>query len=107
MKRNDTGKFDKGNKGGGRPKGSKNKATGELREVLQDFLDNNIVKIQNDFNVLEPKERLDTIIKLLDFALPKLQRTAMHHTIDDKEITSITRTIIDLPENNSKLNKIE
>jgi len=97
MDRNENGMFTKGNKGGGRPKGSKNKATGELRQVVQDFLDNNIDKLQGDFDGLEPKERIDTIIKLLDFALPKLQRSTIDHTINKDEITTITRIIIPEP----------
>lgn len=99
MKRNDLGTFAKGNQGGGRPKGSKNKATSELRQVVQDFLDYNIEKIQRDFDALEPKERLDTIIKLLDFALPRLQRSTIDHTVNNDEITTITRTIIGINEN--------
>lgn len=100
MDRNENGKFTKGNKGGGRPKGSKNKATSELRQIIQDFLDSNINKLQNDFDSLEPKERIDTIIKLMDFALPKLQRSTIDHTVNKDEITSITRTIIKAPQNN-------
>src|SRR5690554_1259129 len=95
MDRNENGMFAIGNKGGGRPKGSLNKATGELRQVVQDFLDNNIDKLQRDFDLLESKDRIDTIIKLLDFALPKLHRSTIQHTVNKDEITQITRIIIE------------
>jgi len=70
--------FQKGNTNSqGRPKGSKNKATGELREFVNDFIKENTDKIQNDFDSLDPKERIDTLIKLLEYSLPKLNRTEL------------------------------
>lgn len=83
MKRKENGTFAKGNEGGGRPNGSKNKATGELREFINGFINDNKDKVQNDFNSLEPKERIDTLIKLMEYSLPKLQRTELTTDSDD------------------------
>lgn len=59
---------------GGRKKGTPNKDTKELRERINDLIDNNFDSIQADLDQLEPKERLDFLIKLFEYGLPKLQR---------------------------------
>lgn len=59
---------------GGRKKGTPNKDTKELRERISDLIDNNFDSIQADLDQLEPKEKLDFLIKLFEYALPKLQR---------------------------------
>jgi hypothetical protein len=50
------GKFEKGN--AGRPKGAKNKASGQIRDRIQDLFDDNFDKIQEDLESLEAKDRL-------------------------------------------------
>lgn len=77
MERNNNGQFTKGNKGGGRPKGSTNKANTELRERISLLLDENWEDIQTDLKSLTPKERIDAYIKLLEYSLPKLNRTQL------------------------------
>lgn len=42
----------------GRPKGSLNKSTTEMRELVTNFVSVNLTTIQTDFDQLEPKERL-------------------------------------------------
>ncbi|MBW6481169.1 MAG: hypothetical protein K0B37_17200, partial [Bacteroidales bacterium] len=42
----------------GRPKGSPNKKTDEIRALVQDFIEVNIERLQKDFELLEPKDRL-------------------------------------------------
>ncbi len=59
---------------GGRKKGTPNKDTKELRERINDLIDNNFDSIQADLDQIEPKERLDFLIKLFEYGLPKLQR---------------------------------
>lgn len=63
--------------GAGRPKGRTNKVTDELRAKIDLLLSNNWHKLQTDIDQLSPKERLDTILKLLDYSLPRLQRTSL------------------------------
>jgi len=90
MERNENGKFAQGNKGGGRLKGSENRATGEMRDFISTFIDENKDKIQADFDKLEPKERIDSMIKLLDFITPKLQRTQLEGDITHKNHVVVT-----------------
>jgi len=65
------GQFQKGE--GGRPKGSPNKITTELREWVSNFLQDNLEQIQSDWMALQPKDRIMLFEKLLRYALPTLQ----------------------------------
>ncbi len=61
----------------GRPKGTPNKITANLRSRINDFLTDNWGNLQNDFDKLEPKERLQFYEKLLQYGLPRLQNTQL------------------------------
>ena len=61
-----------GKKYGGREKGTPNRLTKELRTILKDVLYNELEKIEELLDSLETKERLDMLIKLMPFALPKV-----------------------------------
>ena len=55
---------------GGRPKGCKNKVTTDVKEFLNDFINNNLETIQADFDNLESKDRLLFFEKLLKYIIP-------------------------------------
>ncbi len=57
----------------GRPKGSPNKITAELRERISDFLNANWEQIEKDFGTLDAEKRILIYEKLLQFTLPRLQ----------------------------------
>lgn len=63
----------KGIKTGGRQKGTPNKLTKELREVLKNVIYNQLENLEETLNELEPKERLEMIVKLMAYTLPKIQ----------------------------------
>jgi hypothetical protein len=67
--------FEKGISGNpnGRPKGSQNRATGQLRTFITDFLEQRFEQVVNDFEQLEPKDRIKIYTDLLQYGLPKLQ----------------------------------
>jgi len=54
----------------GRPKGVPNKTTDQLRGMFQTFLEANIDTLQNDFDMLEPKDRLLFIERIAKLILP-------------------------------------
>lgn len=56
-------------------KGKPNRATSDLRQVVADLLDRNADAIVKDLEALEPKDRVNAWIRLLEFSLPKLNRT--------------------------------
>ena len=81
----------KGIKTGRRTKGAVNKTTAETTELLQKIVSNELDHIEGMLNKLEPKERIDAVIKLLPYIVPKQQEIA----IDSKPmINGITVTIV-------------
>ena len=67
--------FQKGE--GGRPKGVPNKATGSLREFINELVNENREQVKEDFKALEPKDRIAMFEKLLRYSLPTLQSTTL------------------------------
>ncbi|MGO3812983.1 hypothetical protein [Mesonia sp.] len=66
-----------GKKFGGRTKGTPNKDTKQLREKIDDLLTDQWAQILEDLKELSPKERIDTFTKLLEYSVPKLNRTEL------------------------------
>lgn len=58
---------------GGRTKGTTNKTTAELREKFSLLLESNFDKLQKDIDLLEPKDRIKTILELAKFVVPTLR----------------------------------
>ena len=83
--RNSKGQFEPGY--GGRPKGATNKVTQSLRANVQKRLleDNYEKPLCEDIKKLDPKSRADLWTKLLEFALPKLNRTEISEPPTDLE----------------------
>ncbi len=75
--------FQKGE--GGRPKGKPNRVTGNLREWINDFINNNREQVEADFKALEPKDRIVMFEKFLKYTLPTLQSTSI--TTDFEKMT--------------------
>ena len=62
-----------GKKFGGREAGTPNKLTKEIRAALKNILHQEIELLSEHFQKLETKDRLELLIKLLPFALPKVE----------------------------------
>ena len=67
-----------GKKYGGRVAGTPNKLTKELRAVLKNILHQEIELLPEHFNKLDPKDRMELLVKLLPFALPKVEPESYH-----------------------------
>jgi hypothetical protein len=61
----------RGVKTGGRQKGTPNKVTGTVREMISQSISTELESLPKLLKQLEPKERMDTIIKLLPYLIPK------------------------------------
>lgn len=66
-----------GKKFGGRKKGTPNKDTKQLREKIEALLTDNWEQINEDLKEVTPKERIDAYTKLLEYSVPKLNRTEL------------------------------
>ena len=70
-----------GKKYGGRQKGTPNRITKELRSVLKDILYQELEQLQERLDVLKPRERVELLIKLMPYVLPKV--TSVSHTTNE------------------------
>ena len=70
---------------GGRTKGTPNRDTKELRERITELIDNNFDSIQTDLEALPPEKKLDFLVKLFEYALPKLNRTEIEAIVETSE----------------------
>jgi hypothetical protein len=59
--------------GAGRPQGTPNKLTKELRTILKDVLFNEIDQLPNHLQALQIKDRIELVVKLLPYALPRIE----------------------------------
>lgn len=78
----------KGVKTGGRKKGTENKVTQDLRLLLKDLLTKELTGIGKHLSLVEPKDRLDLIVKLLPYALPKYEQVTSEDTLKNEPIGS-------------------
>ena len=69
----------KGIKTGGRTKGTPNKITNEIRKKLKNIVDNELDILEESIKHLDSKERLELLIKLIPYVVPKVQ------TVSSKE----------------------
>lgn len=67
----------KGFKTGGREQGTPNKLTKELRAALKNILAKELETIPKHLEKLEPKDRLEIIVKLMPYAMPKIETVSM------------------------------
>ena len=83
--------FQKGNKvglRGGRKKGQRNKDTRLIRYRYEQLMEHySIEQMKADLMQLEPNERLKIMTGLLDFFMPKLNRTDHSLSKDNESIT--------------------
>lgn len=93
--RDDDGKYLKGISGNpnGRPKGSKNKKTETIRETFIDFVQNNLDRLQADFDSLEPKDRFKYLFEFTKFFLPNLKSVSFGDTLDEMSESDFEKLI--------------
>ena len=61
----------------GRPKGSLNKTTAEAKALLQKIVNNELETIAERLEQLDNKERIDAVIKLLPYIVPRQTEIAV------------------------------
>jgi hypothetical protein len=67
----------------GRKAGTPNKTTTEIREAFSLLIENNLSKLQEDLNKLEPKERVKLLLEMSQFVVPKLRSIDLKSDIEE------------------------
>jgi len=68
--------FEKGrNKTGGRKKGVENKDKKQIREFISMYLNEHTERLEQELNKLSGKDYINAITGLLEYSIPKLNRT--------------------------------
>ena len=94
----------------GRPKGTPNKVTGDLRQWINKLIDDNRVTFEKDLKELESAQRLSILEKLMQYCIPKQQTIDITEQVaaeykalenlllsaPDKAIDEIVKKIIEL-----------
>jgi hypothetical protein len=70
-----------GIKYGGRTKGTPNRLTKEMRTILKNILFTELENIEELMDTLDSKQRIEFVIKLLPFILPKVDKIG--HTYNE------------------------
>jgi hypothetical protein len=81
------GKFEVGNKLGGRKPGSLNRSTEQMKLTIARAVNSTLNTIQEDLEEIkkrDPEKAMDLALKLMEYALPKLSRTEMKGQIDHR-----------------------
>lgn len=76
--------------GPGRPVGSPNRATAEVREALVELAVGNVPRLQEWLDRVakhNPKAALEIYVKLLEFCLPKLARITVEQPAEPQTVT--------------------
>lgn len=68
----------------GRPKGSTNKATTQLRQLVTDLVEREFENVDTLLLQLEPKERAKFLTDLMKYVLPSLSSINMEATVDQR-----------------------
>lgn len=84
--RDEKGKFAKGNPG--KPRGAASNASAKVKEAIVNFLENNVDKIQDSFDKLKDREKLQFIADILPYATPKLS------SIQSENDTNVSGSIL-------------
>ena len=73
----------------GRPKGTPNKVTGQLRESITLFIEGNFEEVVRDWRKLNPKDKLNFYRDLIQYVIPKMQSADVtnHNDLTVQDVT--------------------
>ena len=86
----------KGQKTGGRKAGTPNQVTADLRQWITTFIEENQEQIKDDWQSLQPKDRILLFEKLLKYALPTLQAIQLQTNFDRMTDSDLDKIINEL-----------
>jgi hypothetical protein len=89
--------------GRGRPKNAINKNSYETKTLLHNIVGNQLDEVESLLSTLEPKDKLEIIIKLLPYVLPRQSEIAIESKEEEERFNPITVNLIN-PDNGKEKN---
>lgn len=75
----------------GRPRGSRNKATFDMKERIRQFVETEFNGVVADFNKLDAKDRVLLFERFLAYVMPKQKEIAADVTVKQSPLSEMTR----------------
>jgi hypothetical protein len=93
-------KFEQGHpKYAGRAKGTPNKSTTNLKSTIQGIVERSFETLEYDLETIEPKDKINFVLKLIEYVLPKQRETKLDfNSLSDEEIDELINRL-KTPEN--------
>jgi len=79
----------------GRPKGTPNKVTADMRERIRQFVDAEFDSVAKDFKSLDPRDRIHLFERFLAYVLPKQKEVTADVTVKQSPLAEMTREEIE------------
>ena len=82
----------KTNNPNGRPKGTPNRITADMRDWLSAVIDKNRKQMEKDLKRLEPKDRLQILEKMMQYVIPKQQAVSAEidfNRLSDEQLDAV------------------
>lgn len=86
----------KTNNPNGRPKGSANRVTTEMRQWIRNLIESRKDQLKADFEMLDAAERWRLTEKLIQYIMPKMQHLNANISVEDLTEEQINDIIEDL-----------
>lgn len=85
-------------KTGGRKPNTPNRVNAQSKEVIQNIINSEVLKIPDLLNKLKPKDRLEILIKLIGFVVPKQTKIELETDLPDRFTPVVVNMVIAEPE---------
>lgn len=83
-----------GKKTGGRVKGTPNKVSTQIKEMINDFVACNIEDLQTTYNQLDAKEKLAFLERLLKFVIPTQNQSEINiNSLSESDLDALIERI--------------
>ena len=79
----------------GRPRGSKNKVTSDMKTRIREFVENEFDNTVAGFDTLEPKDKIMLFERFLAYVLPKQKEVTADVTVKQSPLAEMTREEIE------------
>jgi uncharacterized protein (UPF0305 family) len=81
----------------GRPKGAPNRITTEMRTWIQQLINSSRSQLEQDLNILEPKDRWQIVERLMNYCIPKqsaVDADIKLNTLTDEQLDHVINKLL-------------